>query len=139
VIAGEVGTAAMDLVWYRRAGGEDAFLRWESGGDVLGWADASESGQFGKKVERIVTRRQPLERWARTTTNAMHWATGIGRRCRHRVQVLTVGPVVWLSGYVILPSSGVYKPVWECDTRILTNDLSAHLVFGPVPARPTPL
>jgi hypothetical protein len=32
-IAGAVGTAAMDLVWYRRyrggGGGKDSFLRWE--------------------------------------------------------------------------------------------------------------
>jgi hypothetical protein len=75
VIAGAVGTAAMDLVWYgryRRGGGKDPFLRWEFGGDVLGWADASAPGQLGQKVERIVTGRRPPERWARTTTNVMH-------------------------------------------------------------------
>ncbi|MCO1660542.1 hypothetical protein [Pseudonocardia humida] len=44
VIAGAVGTAAMDLVCFsrnRRGGGKDPLLRWEFGGDVLSWADAS--------------------------------------------------------------------------------------------------
>jgi hypothetical protein len=81
VIAGVVGTAAMDLLWYsryRRAGGEDSFLRWEFGADVVGWADASAPGQVGQKAACILTGRQPPERWARTTTNVIHWATGIG-------------------------------------------------------------
>jgi hypothetical protein len=143
-IAGAVGTAAMDLVWYRRyrrGGGRDSFLRWEFGGDVLGWADASAPGQLGQKVERLVTRREPPEHWARTTTNVVHWATGIGwaaqygalvgRSSRHpAVRALALGPVVWLSGYVILPLAGVYKPIWEYDARTLADDLSAHLVFG---------
>ncbi|OLS99458.1 hypothetical protein BJF90_07985 [Pseudonocardia sp. CNS-004] len=143
-VAGAVGTAAMDLVWYRRyrrGGGKDPFLRWEFGGDVLGWADASAPGQLGRKVERIVTGRRPPERWARTTTNVMHWATGIGwavqygvlagRPARHRIiRALALGPVVWLSGYVILPLADVYQPIWEYDARTLANDLSAHLVFG---------
>ena len=38
--------------------------------------------------------------------------------------------MVWLSGYVILPLAGVYKPIWEYDARTLGEDLSAHLVFG---------
>lgn len=80
-IAGAVGTAAMDLVWYRRyrrGGGKDSFVRWEFGVDVVGWADASAPGQLGRKVERLLSRREPPERWARTTTNVVHWATGIG-------------------------------------------------------------
>jgi hypothetical protein len=144
LIAGAVGTAAMDLVWYsryRRGGGKDPFLRWEFGGEALSWADASAPGQLGQKVGRIVIGQQPPEHWARTTTNVIHWATGIGwaaqygvlacRSSRHRViRALALGPVVWLSGYVILPLTGVYKPIWEYDARTLANDFSAHLVFG---------
>ncbi len=143
-IAGAVGTAAMDLLLYnryRRGGGKDTFLRWESAGAVLSWADASAPGQLGQKVERIITGRQPSERWARTTTNVVHWATGIGwaaqygllagRSSSHPVRrALALGPVVWLSGYVILPLAGVYRPIWEYDARTLAEDLSAHLVFG---------
>jgi len=143
-IAGAVGTAAMDLLLYsryRRGGGKDPFPRWEFAGGVLGWADASAPGQLGEKVERIVTRRQPPERWARTTTNVVHWATGIGwaaqygalagRSTSHPVvRGAALGKVVWLSGYVILPLAGVYKPIWDYDARTLAEDLSAHLVFG---------
>jgi len=143
-IAGAIGTAAMDLLWYsryRRGGGKDPFLRWESAAAVEGWDDASPPGRLGEKVERIVTQRQPPERWARTTTNVVHWATGIGwaaqygvlagRSSSHSVlRGLVLGPVVWLSGYVILPLAGVYKPIWEYDARTLGEDLSAHLVFG---------
>jgi hypothetical protein len=46
------------------------------------------------------------------------------------VRALSLGPVVWLSGYLILPLAGVYKPIWEYDARTLADDLSAHLVFG---------
>jgi uncharacterized membrane protein YagU involved in acid resistance len=71
----------------------------------------------------------------------VHWATGIGwaalygvlagRSSRHPVvRSLALGPVVWLSGYVVLPLAGVYKPIWEYDARTLADDLSAHLVFG---------
>jgi hypothetical protein len=134
----------MDLLWYRRYrrdGGKEPFLRWELGGDILGWADASAPGQIGKKVEQLVTGREPPERWARTTTNVVHWATGIGwavqygvlagRTAGHPVlRVLGLGPAVWLSGYVILPVAGVYKPIWEYDAETLAEDLSAHLVFG---------
>jgi hypothetical protein len=41
-----------------------------------------------------------------------------------------VGPVVWLSGYVILPLAGVYQPIWKYDAKTLAEDLSAHLVYG---------
>jgi len=143
-IAGAVGTAAMDLllyVRYRRGGGKDPFLRWELAGGVMGWADASAPGQLGEKVERAVTGREPPERWARTTTNVVHWATGMGWAAQYGVLAgrspshpvirgLVLGPVVWLSGYVILPLAGVYKPIWEYDAGTLADDLSAHLVFG---------
>jgi hypothetical protein len=33
-----------------------------------------------------------------------------------------------MSGYVILPLAGLYKPIWEYDARTLADDLSAHLV-----------
>jgi hypothetical protein len=37
---------------------------------------------------------------------------------------------VWLSGYVILPLAGVYKPIWEYDAKTLADDLGPHIVFG---------
>ena len=143
-VAGAVGTAAMDLLLYtryRRGGGKDSLWRWESAEDVMSWDEASAPGQLGQKVERLVTRREPPDRWARSTTNLVHWATGIGwaaqfgllasRGSRHPwLQALALGPAVWLSGYVILPLVEVYQPIWTYDARTLADDLSAHLVYG---------
>jgi hypothetical protein len=143
-VAGAVGTAAMDLVLYRRyrrAGGKDSLWQWESAEGITGWDEASAPGQLGQKLEQFVTGRPPANSWARSTTNVMHWATGIGwglqygalttRTSRHPwVRALALGPVVWLSGYVVLPLAKVYKPIWDYDARTLGDDLSAHLVYG---------
>jgi hypothetical protein len=143
-VAGAVGTAAMDVVQYlryRREGGKESLWRWELAAGVTSWDEASAPGQVGQKVERFVTGRPPPDRWARTTTNLVHWATGIGwgvqygalaaRTSRYpSTRALALGPAVWLAGYVLLPLVGVYKPIWEYDARTLSEDFSAHLVFG---------
>ncbi len=107
----------------------------------MGWDEASAPGQLGEKVARRV-RGEPLpEHWARAMTNTVHWATGVGwgvqyallagRPSAHPLgRALALGPAVWLSGYVVLPLAGVYKPIWQYDLRTLGKDLSAHLVFG---------
>jgi hypothetical protein len=143
-VAGAVGTAAMDFLLYRRyrrEGGKDSFWRWESAAGVTRWEEASAPGQLGRKLERLVTRRPPPDNWARTTTNVVHWATGIGWAVQYGAlagvtpkhplaRALALGPVVWLSGYAILPLAGVYEPIWKYDARTLGEDLSAHLVYG---------
>ena len=143
-VAAAVGMASMDLVQYRRyrrEGGKESFWRWEFAAGVTSWDEASAPGQVGQKVERLVTGRPPPDRWARTTTNLVHWATGIGwglqygalagRTSRYPwIRVLALGLAVWLAGYVVLPLAGVYKPIWEYDARTLGLDLSDHLVFG---------
>lgn len=128
-VAGAVGTAAMDLVLYRRyrrEGGKDSLARWELAADVMSWDEASAPGQLGQKLERFVVRRPPPDNWARTTTNVVHWATGMGwglqygvlasRTSRYPwIRALALGPVVWFAGCVILPLAGVYKPIWKYD------------------------
>ena len=110
-VAGAVGTVAMDLLLYqryRRDGGKDSLQRWEFAAGVTTWEEASAPGQVGQKLERLVTRRPPPDSWARTTTNLVHWATGIGwgiqygvlagRTSRHPVvRALALGPVAWLT------------------------------------------
>ena len=144
VLAGAAGTAAMDYLLYRRyrsGGGKDAFWPSESAAGVMSWQEASAPGRLGQKVERAVTGRPPPDDWARATTNAVHWATGIGwgfqyavlahRTARHPwLRALALGPAAWLGGYVILPLAKVYKPIWDYDARTLGEDLSAHLVYG---------
>jgi hypothetical protein len=143
-LAGVVGTAAMDCLLYsryRRAGGLDTAWAWESAQGVKDWATASAPGQLGEKVVRLLIRRPPPAGWARSTTNAVHWATGAGwglqyallagRTGRHPVlRGLALGPVAWLSSYAVLPLAGVYEPIWKYDARTLAKDLSAHVVYG---------
>ncbi len=143
-VAGAAGTAAMDLLLYgryRRDGGEDSLWRWESAAGVSTWDEASAPGQVGRKLERLATRRPPPDRWARTTTNLMHWATGIGWGIQYGAlasrtsrlpwtRALALGPAAWLTSYAVLPLAKVYKPIWEYDARTLSEDLSAHVVFG---------
>ena len=143
-MAGALGTAAMDLLLYsryRREGGKDSLWQWEFAGGVMSWDEASAPGRMGEKLERLVTRKPPPDSWARTTTNVVHWATGIGwgaqygalsgATSRHPfVAALALGPAAWLSSYAVLPLAKVYKPIWEYDARTLADDLSAHLVFG---------
>jgi hypothetical protein len=146
LLAGAIGTAAMDLLLYaryRRDGGKHTLWRWEFAGGVMSWDDASAPGQLGRKALTLATGHDPPDDWARATTNIVHWATGVAwgaqygalaaTTARHPwARALALGPVVWLSGYVILPLAKVYKPIWAYDARTLRQDLSAHLVYGTV-------
>jgi hypothetical protein len=143
-LAGAVGTAAMDLVLYgryRRHGGKDGLWRWEFAGDVMSWQDASAPGKLGQQALHAVLGHEPPDEWARTTTNLVHWVTGIGWGIQYGAvanitsrhpwaRALALGPVAWVSGYIVLPLAKVYKPIWKYDARTLGDDLSAHLVYG---------
>lgn len=144
VVAGAVGTVAMDLVWYRRYrrdGGKDSYWRWESASGVLGWDQASAPGQLGRKVLHAVTGKAPADEWARATTHVVHWTTGVGWGIQYGVlaswssrrpwlRALALGPAAWSASYVVLPLAKVYRPVWEYDLHTLQQDLTAHLVYG---------
>jgi hypothetical protein len=144
IVAGAVGTAALDLLQYaryRRGDGKEDFWRWESAADVMSWDQASAPGQVARKAYHGVTGEDPPEDWARPATNLVHWATGIGWgvaygalasvTSRHRLaRSLALGPTAWLSGYVVLPLAKVYKPIWQYDARTLAMDLSAHRLYG---------
>jgi len=143
-LAGAIGTVAMDLLLYsryRQDGGKDGVWRWEFAEGVTTWDEASAPGRVGQKFERLVIRRPPPDRWARATTNLMHWVTGAGwglqyaaltmRTPKHRwLPAIALGPAVWATGYVVLPAVGVYQPIWKYDARTLGKDLSAHLLYG---------
>ena len=105
--------------------------------------DEETGSRYVEKLERALTRQAPPDRWARTTTNVTHWATGIGWGVQYGilgdrvpgpagVRALALGPAAWLSSYVVLPLAGVYQPIWTYDARTLADDLSAHVVFGVV-------
>jgi hypothetical protein len=147
-VAGAVGTAAMDLLLYaryKRDGGKDGLWRWEFAGDVMSWDEAPAPGQLARQPLRRATGEEPPDEWARPATNIVHWATGAGwgvaygalasTTSRHPwARALALGPIAWLSGYVVLPLAKVYEPIWKYDRRTLTDDLSAHTLYGTVSA-----
>jgi hypothetical protein len=143
VIAGAVGTAAMDGFLYARhrlGGGTQDPLTWELGGPS-DWESVSAPAQVGRRLVEGFTQRPLDARWARLTNNVMHWGYGAawgamlglvgGSLPRVR---LACGPVlgaaVWGSGYVVLPVAGLYQPLWRYPLGALAPDLAAHLVYG---------
>lgn len=142
--AGTVGTAAMDAVWYaryRRGGGQQGPLAWETAEGVDKWDDASAPGQVGRRLVEGFTQQELPDQWARTMTNIVHWATGLAwgaqfgilagsTRRRRGTLALLFGPLVWLASYVLMPLAKLYKPIWEYDTKTLAKDLGAHMVYG---------
>ncbi len=139
--AGVVGTVAMDLVWYgryRRGGGGDGVLDWEFASGTLSFDEASAPGQVGKLVADTVGVDLPDE-LAATTTNAVHWLTGVGYGMAHglladrsgvAVAGLATGLGAVINSYATLGTLGIYEPPWAYDAATLRDDASAHLVFG---------
>ena len=143
VIAGAVGTLAMDALLYQRyrsQGGSDSFIGWEFGGPAATFSEAGAPAQIGEALASRFDIQLP-ESSARLTNNVVHWATGIGWGVVHSV-VRTVTPMATLasgvaagaaafgSSYAVLPRLGIYKPLSEYDGETLWRDLSAHLVYG---------
>ena len=73
--------------------------------------------------------------------NLTHWGFGVlsgagyglvaGSLSQPRVSYgLGFGASVWAGGYVVLPAAKLYEPIWKYDVKTLSNDLSAHLVYG---------
>lgn len=134
----------MDLLLYRRyrrGGGTEKFLDWELSTNLTGWDKAPAPAQIGKRiVEGFTGQTLPPQR-AAFMNNLMHWAYGIGWGTAYGVLAgslsrpfvalgIPFGSVVWASGYAVLPTAGVYKPIWEYDPKTLWKDLSAHLAYG---------
>jgi hypothetical protein len=144
LVAGGVGTLAMDLVWfarYKRSGGKADFLRWETAIDLKSWDDAPAPAKVGKLLYESITHRELPDGYAVLTTNLMHWGYGsqwgllfalsVGSPARMRpLQAPLLGALVWLASYVSLPVAGFYKPIWSYSPETLWEDLSAHLVYG---------
>jgi hypothetical protein len=143
MLAGAIGTAFMDSVWYlryRRGGGTSGPLQWEFT-DIDSWDQVSAPGRLGKLLaEAFLQKPLPAEA-AGSTNNIVHWGYGVGWGAAYgllagylrRADVILgppFGTTVWLSGYVILPLAGLYKPIWRYDFKTLLKDWSAHLAYG---------
>ncbi|HYB30908.1 MAG TPA: DUF1440 domain-containing protein [Solirubrobacteraceae bacterium] len=144
LIAGAVGTAAMDTLSfgrYRRGGGKEGAEAWEFSEGLSSWDDAPAPAKVGKRlVEGLFDIEIPASRIP-LVNNMTHWAYGMlggaqygiiaGSLPSRRVSYgLPFGASVWAAGYVILPAAKLYKPIWEYDRKTLAKDLSAHLVYG---------
>jgi hypothetical protein len=143
VDAGALGTLAMDALLYRRyrhAGGQAAFLTWESSEGVDTWDAAPAPALVAKRLLERALKRDVAPRYARLLNNATHWGFGLtsgagygllARWRNPRVWYgLPFGAAVWATGYAVLPQLGVYEQIWKYDLRTLEKDLSAHLVYG---------
>jgi hypothetical protein len=143
-IAGAVGTAAMDLLWYRRYkrdGGEDSLLDWEFSSGVEDYDQAAAPAQVGKRVVGGFLQTELEPGTARSMNNAMHWLTGIGWGALHGLlsgsttqaragHGVATGTTAWASSYALLSRAQLYKPMREYPIPVLWKDLSAHLVYG---------
>lgn len=141
-VAGAAGTLAMDLLWwsrYRRDGGEDGFTDWEFATSTTSFEEASAPGKVGQRAARLVGVDLPDE-VAGTTTNIVHWLTGMGYgvghalvndgRSRPALRGAATGVGAFGNSYAAMGAMGLYEPIWEYDAPTLAKDLSAHLVFG---------
>jgi hypothetical protein len=143
IVAGAVGTACLDTVEYlryRRGGGKESPLAWEFA-PVESWEQAPAPGQVTKRVIEGFTQRPLPDRWAWLTSTATHWAYGSAwgalygivagsLRNPHPGYGLPLGATAWITGYVVLPEGGLYKPIWEYDAKTLAGDLAGHLAYG---------
>jgi hypothetical protein len=135
----------MDTLLYRRyrdGGGREQALKWEFSAEVKGWEDVSAPGLVGRDVlERLLGSREVPQDWAKSVQNIVHWATGVGwciplalvlpqRKSAAWVCGVSIGPIAWVSSYVVLPFAKIYKPIWDYDAKTLAEDFSAHLVYG---------
>ena len=148
LVAGLAGTAAMDLLLYRRyrhGGGAQSLPEWELSAGLDDWDDAPAPAHVGRRVVEGLFQVTLDPRWARLTNNVMHWGYGLAwgaqyglvagsSRSVRRNHGLAFGQVVFASGYVVLPLAKLYKPIWEYDATTLAKDLSAHLLYGVVTA-----
>jgi uncharacterized membrane protein YagU involved in acid resistance len=87
------------------------------------------------------TQLELSDRGAWVTSTVAHWCYGsalaalygilVGSLRRpHALYGLAFGAAVWATGYIILPAGGLYKPIWDYDSKTLARDLSAHLAYG---------
>jgi hypothetical protein len=143
MLAGAVGTAALDAVHYRkyrRTGGAERPLAWEFA-PVKSWEAAPDPGQVSKRVIEGFTQRELPDRSAWLISTLTHWGYGSAAgaaygvvagslRTPHPLYGLPLGAALFAGDYITLPIAGLYKPIWKYDAKTLAWDLGAHLAYG---------
>lgn len=144
LLAGAAGAAVMDGVWYaryRRDGGTSSFPQWETAAGLDSFEGAPAPAQVGKRVAEGLLQRELKPDKARLVTNLVHRGYGIAWGAAYGIVAgstkrpraangLLFGPVVWSTAYLVLPPTGVYKPMRDYDAKTLWKDASAHLAYG---------
>ena len=114
-------------------GSNDRLLAWEFSAGLKDWEQAPAPAQIGRRVVEGVFQRQLPPQRAALVNNLMHWGYGIARgglfglvagslrapKVRHG---LVLGATAWSASYVLLPLAGLYRPIWEYDTKVLAKD-----------------
>ncbi len=143
-VAGLAGTVAMDLfLWerYRRDGGVDGFVAWESSAGLDGYAGAPAPAEVGRRIVAGYLQRELPDGTARAMNGAVHLLTGIQWGVVHGVLAGTSGrsgPVsgvrtgltAWLASYALLAPAGLYQPIWTYPAAVLAKDAAGHMVYG---------
>jgi hypothetical protein len=144
MVAGAVGTLAMDAYWYVRtkAGrGETGFWAWETSAGLDSWENAPAPAQLGKRIAEAVLGRDLPPRRARLVNNVVHWTYGIswgavygivaGSTARPRISYgIPLAAAVLAADYAVLPTAKLYRPIWEYDARTIADDVGGHLAYG---------
>ena len=105
------------------------------------WSLAPTPAQVGKQFYEGVTQRTLEARFARVAGTAVHWAYGMwwggvfglavgSTRRRRTAWGPLFGAAVWGTSYLLLPVTGLYRPIWESRPAELAPDLAAHLIYG---------
>ena len=121
--------------------GDDEEESWTGEDETGEWSLAPAPAQVGRQFYEGCTQKTLEARFARVTGALVHWGYGMwwgglfglvatsGRRSR-----VAWGPVfgatVWGTSYLLLPLTGLYRPVWEYRAAELAPDLAAHLIYG---------
>jgi hypothetical protein len=116
-------------------------LQWEFSTPAASWDAAPAPARVGKLLFERLSRRRLSERYIALANNVLHWSYGLSwgaafgivagsMREYNPTYGLPFAVVVWANGYLVLPPTGIYRPIWEYDVPTLAKDLSAHLAYG---------
>jgi hypothetical protein len=139
IVAGAVGTVAMDYLRYRSQDTDAGFVEHERS-EMEDFGEAPAPAKFGRMAAEAVGVDVP-ESAAGDVNDLVHWLTGTGYgvlsqslliddRRNPAASALATGVGAWLNAYVVLAALGLYKPMWEYDADQLLDDLKGHLVYG---------
>jgi len=135
VVAGTVGTAAMDLIWfgrYRRGGGTSNLVDWEFSKGLDNWEAAPAPAQVGRRLVEGFLQRELKPDKAALTNNVTHWGYGVlwgalfgilaGSLRSAWVRYGAIfGPLVWASAYAVLSAAGLYSRCGSTTRRPLAR------------------